>query len=390
MFITNELAQQVVDNIIPIVRQNINIMNDSGIIVGSGQKDRINCYHHGAINVLKSSAVVEIFPHQLKEYPGSLPGVNWPIVLGKQIVGVVGVSGHPDEVRETAKLVKMVTELILEREILIEQFRSHSHLKEQFAQLLLSEQAIGNYPQVTKIANLLRFELGITRLVAVVNIKPILEAAYNQHASSNLLFARTKESLTHLLETSPLVTDKDMFILGENELIIFKHFSVDTNYDAFEQWGGEIIELLSSLKPSTPILMGIGSLTNSPVKLFFSYNEALFNMINCLSNCRIASIYNFDLLVSYLFKNPAHVNHCLAFKRLKEKVTNKIDRKYDMKNTIKSLLDNNLNVTSTAKTLFIHRNTLVYRLEKLKELTGLCPSQFLNHAILCKLLLQQI
>ena len=34
-------------------------------------------------------------------------------------------------------------------------------------------------------------------------------------------------------------------------------------------------------------------------------------------------------------------------------------------------LDNNLNVSETARQLYIHRNTLVYRIEKLKSATGL-------------------
>ena len=32
---------------------------------------------------------------------------------------------------------------------------------------------------------------------------------------------------------------------------------------------------------------------------------------------------------------------------------------------------NNLNVSETSRQLFIHRNTLVYRIEKLEKITGL-------------------
>ncbi|MBR1692075.1 MAG: helix-turn-helix domain-containing protein [Lachnospiraceae bacterium] len=39
--------------------------------------------------------------------------------------------------------------------------------------------------------------------------------------------------------------------------------------------------------------------------------------------------------------------------------------------TVNMFLDNNLNVSETARKLFIHRNTLLYRLEKLQKLTGL-------------------
>ena len=39
--------------------------------------------------------------------------------------------------------------------------------------------------------------------------------------------------------------------------------------------------------------------------------------------------------------------------------------------TIRKFFENNLNVSETARKLFIHRNTLVYRLDKIKKLTGL-------------------
>ena len=48
--------------------------------------------------------------------------------------------------------------------------------------------------------------------------------------------------------------------------------------------------------------------------------------------------------------------------------------------TIKSFFENNLNVSETSRKLFVHRNTLVYRLEKIKKLTGLDLREF-EHAI---------
>ena len=44
--------------------------------------------------------------------------------------------------------------------------------------------------------------------------------------------------------------------------------------------------------------------------------------------------------------------------------------------TIYKFFENNLNVSETARKLFVHRNTLVYRLEKIKKLTGLDLREF--------------
>ena len=54
--------------------------------------------------------------------------------------------------------------------------------------------------------------------------------------------------------------------------------------------------------------------------------------------------------------------------------------------TINKFFENNLNVSETARKLFVHRNTLVYRLEKIKKLTGLDLRQF-DHAIVFKVAL---
>jgi len=54
--------------------------------------------------------------------------------------------------------------------------------------------------------------------------------------------------------------------------------------------------------------------------------------------------------------------------------------------TIQRFFENNLNVSETSRKLFVHRNTLVYRLEKIKKLTGLDLRQF-DHAIVFKVAL---
>ena len=54
--------------------------------------------------------------------------------------------------------------------------------------------------------------------------------------------------------------------------------------------------------------------------------------------------------------------------------------------TINKFFENNLNVSETSRKLFVHRNTLVYRLEKIKKLTALDLREF-DHAIVFKVAL---
>lgn len=386
MIITPSLAQKIVDSIIPLVQENINIMNDSGIIIGSGQKNRIHTFHQGAKNVIETGEFKEIYATDIDRYPGSLPGLNWPIVFEKQIVGVVGISGNPDEVRNTAKLVKMVTELLLERENLIEEFQANMQLREQFVQLLLSESSAANRIQINKLAGLLRFELDIPRLVAVVDISGIVEDTFKQYGVSDIVATRAREHLKQLVETSSLITTEDMVIFSESELIILKHFPATAENAAVTKWGAAFIHMLQDEYRSDILHMGLGSLVESPLEMRHSLAEALFAAKSGLSISGLAAITNFDILISYLLQEPGSIQTCRAYKKLKDVIHISLGRKYDMRNTITAVLDCNLNISTAAKALYVHRNTLVFRLEKLKELTGLCPSQFLNHAMLCKLL----
>ena len=57
--------------------------------------------------------------------------------------------------------------------------------------------------------------------------------------------------------------------------------------------------------------------------------------------------------------------------------------------TVNSFLDNNFNVSETARKLYIHRNTLGYRIEKLKQSTGLDVREF-NDALTFRIALMVV
>jgi len=54
--------------------------------------------------------------------------------------------------------------------------------------------------------------------------------------------------------------------------------------------------------------------------------------------------------------------------------------------TVNKFFENNLNVSETSRQLYIHRNTLVYRLDKLQKMTGLDLRNF-DDAIIFKIML---
>jgi carbohydrate diacid regulator len=113
MLITPDLAAPIVERAMAILHRNVNIMNAEGIIVGSGDPSRVGSFHTGAAAVLRKDRRVEIHPADAPQWPGVRPGVNLPLRVGGQIVGVVGITGAPDEVRPYGELLREMVQLML-------------------------------------------------------------------------------------------------------------------------------------------------------------------------------------------------------------------------------------------------------------------------------------
>ena len=106
------------------------------------------------------------------------------------------------------------------------------------------------------------------------------------------------------------------------------------------------------------------------------------------------------LHLGVIFKNGKRIHsyHDLSLEKLMYKIPSEDAREYladnfssvdvsaldnEMLSTIKALFYNQLNLADTAKDLYIHRNTLLYRLDKIEKLTGLDLRKF-DDAVCCK------
>ena len=388
MIISRELAQKIVDHLMEIVKRNVNMMDCNGVIIASGQPNRIDSFHQGGKLAAAKHHVVEIYPAEVHNYAGSLPGVMWPVDLKDQTVGVVGVTGEPQEVRDTSKLVKIVTELILEREMFLADYGSENRMKEQFVSLLFEDYQHDVRDDSSTLAGILNYKLDIPRLVLVVKLVPQVEENYASEGLHNLFSDRLRASVLALIKKATYFTTDDMTLFYKQNLLILKALPDNTDRQKIETFAASVLILLKSIQPRLKIQMGIGSQALNKPQLRHSYYEAMFAMEQAAPGM-IGSISEFEILLSYLINaQDVQRSSCLALLELKNKFE-KIKVKYDMQRTIKFLLHNNLNIAKTAQALFIHRNTLKFRLAKLKEFVGLEPCHFFRHAMLCEYLLQE-
>lgn len=138
-------AQRIVDRAMPVIGHSVNVMTPDGVIIASGDSQRVGAIHQAARQVAETSAPVVITEQEACRYTGTRAGVNLPVELGGKTVAVVGISGTPDKVLPFADLVRVTAELILEQASLIEVSRQRRHQIENTLLALLNGDPVSEH-----------------------------------------------------------------------------------------------------------------------------------------------------------------------------------------------------------------------------------------------------
>ena len=176
-----------------------------------------------------------------------------------------------------------------------------------------------------------------------------------------------------------------VFNISESDIVLIKEIKSGIDSKDLEKLARSIVDTLSS-EFYTKAIVGIGTSVVGIKDLARSFKEAQVAL-------EVGKVFDTDQsIVSYdnlgiarlIYQLPTTL--CTTF--LKEVFkTGSIDSlDHETLFTIHKFFENNLNVSETSRKLFVHRNTLVYRLEKIKKLTGLDLREF-DHAIIFKIAL---
>ncbi|MHA7113036.1 sugar diacid recognition domain-containing protein [Pseudomonas promysalinigenes] len=167
----HDLAQDIVDRAMAILPCNVNVMDSQGLILGSGEPERINTRHEGAQLVLANGRVVELDTDAARCLKGVQPGVNLPLMLDGRLIGVLGLTGEPQQLRTYGELVRMTAEMLLaQRHLQVEQQWRRQRCDDLLALLLgangdsprlLDEaQQLGLKPHLPRVPCLFELHLG--------------------------------------------------------------------------------------------------------------------------------------------------------------------------------------------------------------------------------------
>ncbi|MGN0977103.1 MAG: CdaR family transcriptional regulator [Faecousia sp.] len=134
-----DLAKELVEVTSALVSGKIiNIMNTSGIIVASSEHERVGSYHQGAMEAVQTGKAVNIRSDQLDRYPGAKAGCNMPLRVNGTIIGVVGIGGDPEEIRDIAHLLEVYAAKYYQMEAMLQPKLAESTLRSRLLTALLS------------------------------------------------------------------------------------------------------------------------------------------------------------------------------------------------------------------------------------------------------------
>ena len=176
-----------------------------------------------------------------------------------------------------------------------------------------------------------------------------------------------------------------VFNITETDIVLVKEIKNTVDSKDLEKLARSIADTLSG-EFYTRVNVGIGNPVVGVKELARSFKEAQTALEVGKVFDTEKDVINYETLGigRLIYQLPTTLCEMFLQEVFKRGSLESLDRETLM--TIQAFFENNLNVSETSRKLFVHRNTLVYRLEKIKKLTGLDLREF-DHAITFKVAL---
>lgn len=355
------IAQDLVAATSPLISgRTVNIMNQQGIIIASSDTDRVGDFHQGAADVINKKKTVRIYRHQLPAYPGSKEGINMPITNNNEIIGVVGVYGDPDEVTDAANLLRVYVELYLKQVAHSVKQEVEEEIRNDILKLILS----GERDETNSIGRLSSvIFLGFTLPLTCVLVKPKLKA------DQVTLSIKLRELVGYLVDNHLLLPREDIYGVVDEGLVILKNFDKASQ---LESWQKQVSYFLSSGFEQGYSLIFSKSCDNLE-KLHSVYEGCLEIALTSPSG-----IYHLDTYAGMLqYFTQGYISEGTMGNDFIKDVYETLEKEMGEKafkeslKTIEAYYDNDRSVGKAANQLFIHKNTLLYRINKVYDLLDL-------------------
>ncbi len=348
--VSNQILQSTIDGLKNITRREISVIEREGKVIASTEDEFMNKTIEAAENFISSPAESQLVQgyHYFKVFDNGVTEY------------VVSIKGEDDETYRIGKITAF-----------------------QIQNLLIAYKE--RYDKDNFIKNLL-----LDNLLLV----DIYSRAKKLHVENNV------RRIVYLIETE---IDKDMNIveivrsifptklkdfvtaIDERSIILVKELKEKDSLEEIEKIAKILYDTLTT-EAMSKVYVAMGTIVNDLKNVSSSYKEAKMAL-------EVGKIFEPDKsIVNYhqlgigrlIYQLPASL--CKMF--INEVLHGISMEQFDDETlvTVSKFFDNNLNVSETSRQLYIHRNTLVYRLDKLQKMTGLDLRNF-DDAIIFKITL---
>ena len=163
--------------------------------------------------------------------------------------------------------------------------------------------------------------------------------------------------------------------INETDIALVKELHNDASSQDLEKLAQSIVDTLAG-EFYVRAVVGIGTVIEGMKDLSRSFKEAQTSL-------EVGKVFDTDTnIISYdnlgiarlIYQLPTTLCDMFLREVFKRDSIDSLDNETLF--TIQKFFENNLNVSETSRKLFVHRNTLVYRLEKIKRMTGLDLREF--------------
>ncbi|MCL2662473.1 MAG: helix-turn-helix domain-containing protein [Oscillospiraceae bacterium] len=328
----------------------VGVVDPEGIIVASSDLSLIGTNIGSIASIMDESESITTI-HAGKTFKS----------LGTGAVGDYTVfAAGEDELSKT--LCIMASIAICEAGIYFEE----NHDKRTFVKSIIFENILPG--DIYLRAKELRFSPDVTRGVLVIRLETANATA-----------------LELLQEAFPDKQHDFVISTSDTDIVLVKEMQPDGDIKALNKLAEMIQEKISN-EFSIKSMIGIGTPARHLRELAYRYKEALVSIEIGKVFESEKSIINYETLGigRLIYQLPTTLCEIFLSEVFKRNPIEALDQETLF--TIDKFFENSLNVSETSRKLFVHRNTLVYRLEKIRKITGLDLREF-DHAIIFKVAL---
>jgi len=348
--ISNQILQSTIEGLKNITRRELSIIEREGKVIASTEESKIGIFIDGIEIFIMSQAESQLIQGEqyFKVFDNGVPEY------------IVSITGEDEETYRIGKITAFqIQNLLIAYK---ERYDKDNFIKNLLLDNLLLVDIYGR-------AKKLNVENTARRVVYLIETE--VDRELNPVEIIRNLFPKKNQDF---------VTSVD-----ENSIILVKDFEDAESADEIERIAKEIVDTLS-METMSKVHVAIGTPVKDLKNVSNSYKEAKMAMEVGRIFEEEKNIVNYDKLGIGRLIYQLPISLCKMF--ISEVLGDVAVEHFDdeILNTVNKFFENNLNVSETSRQLYIHRNTLVYRLDKLQKMTGLDLRNF-DDAIIFKITL---